>query len=110
MRSMAYAVGQSVEVCLEFDLPPAWGMRHVVATFANGRGDIAELAEVPAAASECVLQEPTHAALRGRAARPGFYELKSLRVEHLLGVAYVDPPRIVFEVRGAPEVVNWRLT
>jgi hypothetical protein len=56
---MAYAVGQTIEVCLEFDLPPARGVRHVVATFANERGDLAELTEVPAEASDCVLQEPT---------------------------------------------------
>ena len=109
VRSMAYAVGQTIEVCLEFDLPPARGLRRVVAAFVNGRGDVAELTEVPAAESECALQEPAHAALRGRAAHPGFYELKSLRVEHLRGVTHVDPPRIGFEVRGAPEVSGWRL-
>ncbi len=38
VRSMAYAVGQTVEVCLEFDLPLAQGVRFVVAPFANERG------------------------------------------------------------------------
>lgn len=110
MRSMAYAVGQTVEVCLEFDLPLAQGVRFVVATFANERGDVAELTEVPAGVSECFLQEPTQTALQGRAARPGLYELKRLRVEHLRGVTFVDPPEICFEVKGTPEVVGWRLS
>ncbi|HEV2742614.1 MAG TPA: hypothetical protein VGV91_05635 [Rubrobacter sp.] len=107
---MAYAVGQTVEVCLEFDLPLARGVRFVVATFVNERGDVAELTEVPAGASECLLQKPTQTALQGRATRPGLYELKRLRVEHLRGVTYVDPPEIGFEVRGTPEVVGWRLS
>ncbi len=107
---MAYAVGQTVEVCLEFDLPLARGVRFVVATFANERGDVTELTEVPAGASECLLQKPTQTALQGRATRPGLYELKRLRVEHLRGVTYVDPPEIGFEVRSTPEVVGWRLS
>ncbi len=106
---MAYAVGQTVEVCLEFDLPPAQGVRRVVATFVNERGDLTELSDVPAEASECVLQEPTQIGLQGRVAYPGFYELRRLRVEHLRGVSQVDPPEIGFEVRGTPEVVGWRL-
>jgi hypothetical protein len=73
---MAYAVGQTVEVCLEFDLLPAQGLRRVVATFANERGDVAELTDVPAGASECVLQETTQVGLQGQAVYPGFYELK----------------------------------
>ncbi len=44
---MAYAVGQTVKVCLEFDLPLTRGVRRVVATFANGHGDVAELIDVP---------------------------------------------------------------
>ena len=68
MRSMSYAVGQTIEMCLEFDLPPARGVRRVVATFANERGDVAELAAVPAEASDCVLQEPTQIGLQ--AGRP----------------------------------------
>ena len=106
---MAYALGQTIEVCLEFDLPPARGVRRVVATFANERGDVAELTDVPAGASECVVQEPTQIGLQGRAAYPGFYELKRLRVEHLRGVTHVEPSEIGFEVRGTPEVVEWRL-
>jgi hypothetical protein len=110
VRSMAYAVGQVVEVCLEFELPPAQGVRFVVATFENERGDVAEMTDVPAGVSECLLQKPTQTALQGRVSRPGLYELKRLRVEHLRGVTYVDPPGIVFEVRSTPEVVGWRLS
>jgi hypothetical protein len=106
---MAYAAGQTIEVCLEFDLPPARGMRRVVATFENERGQLAELTDVPAETSECVVQKPTQVGLQGRAAYPGCYELKGLRVEHLRGVTHVDPPKIAFEVRGTPEVVVWRL-
>ena len=107
---MAYAVGQTVEVCLEFDLPLAQGVRLVVATFENEGGDVAELTDVPASVSECFVQKPTQTALQGRAFHPGLYELKRLRVEHLRGVSYVDPPGIGFEVRGTPEVVGWRLS
>jgi hypothetical protein len=109
---MAYAVGQTVEVCLdclEFDLLPARGIRRVVATFVNGRGDVAELTDVPARMSECVLQEPTQIALQGHAAYPGVYELRRLRVEDLQGVTHVDLSGISFEVRGTPEVVGWPL-
>ena len=109
MPTMAYAPGQTVEVCLEFDLPPARGLRCVVAIFENECGDVMELTDVPASASECVLQKPTQTALRGRADYPGLYELKRLSVEHLSGVTHVDPPGISFEVRGTPEVVGWRL-
>jgi hypothetical protein len=106
---MAYAPGQTVEVCLEFDLPPARGLRCVVAIFENERGDLAELTDVPAGTSECVVQKPTQIGLQGRADYPGFYEMKRLRVEHLQGVTHVEPPEIGFEVRGTPEVVGWRL-
>jgi hypothetical protein len=106
---MAYAVGQTVDVCLEFDLPPARRVRRVVATFVNERGDVAEFTDVPAAASDCVLQEPTQIGLQGRATCAGFYRLERLRVEHLSDITDVDPPRIGFEVRGTPEVVGWRL-
>jgi hypothetical protein len=104
---MAYAVGQTVEVCLEFDLPLARGVRFVVATFANEREDVAELTEVPASVSECFVQKPTQTALQGRVAHSGLYEMKRLRVEHLRGVTYVDPPEIGFEVKGTPEVGGW---
>jgi hypothetical protein len=107
---MAYAVGQTVEVCLEFDLPLAQGVRFVVASFENERGDVAELTDVPASVSECFVQKPTQTALQGRAAHPGLYEMKRLRVEHLRGVTYVDPPGIGFEVRGTLEVVGWRIS
>lgn len=106
---MAYAIGQTIDVCLEFDLPPTRGVRRVVATFANERGDVAEFTDVPAGVSDCVLQEPTQIGLQGRASYPGFYTLKRLRVEHLFGITHVDPPRISFEVNGTPEVVGWRL-
>jgi hypothetical protein len=106
---MAYAVGQTIEVCLEFDLPPARGIRRIVGIFENQRGQLIELSDVPAEASDCVLQEPTQTALQGRAAYPGVYELRRLRVEHLRGVTHVDPPRIGFEVKGTPEVIGWRL-
>lgn len=109
MRSMAYAVGQTVEVCLEFDLPPAQGVRLVVASFANERGDVAELTDMPAGVSECFLQEPRQTSLRGRAVYPGSYELKGLRAEHLRGVTYLEPPGIRFEVKDKPEVIDWRL-
>jgi hypothetical protein len=106
---MAYVVGQTIEVCLEFDLPPARGIRRIVGIFENQRGQLIELSDVPAEASDCVLQEPTQTALQGRAAYPGVYELRRLRVEHLRGVTHVDPPRIGFEVKGTPEVIGWRL-
>jgi hypothetical protein len=99
---MAYAVGQSVEVCLEVDLPPARGVRRVVATFENERGEVAELTDDPGATSECVLQDPTQIGLQGQPDYPGSYELKRLRVEHLRGVTHADPPQIGFEVRGTP--------
>lgn len=109
MRSMAYAVGQTIEVCLEFDLPTTQGIRSVVGTFENQQGQIVELSDVPGRMSECILQEPTQTALQGRAVHPGVYELRQLRVEHLRGVTHVEPPGISFEVRGTPEVVGWRL-
>ena len=109
MRIMAYEVGQTVEVCLEFDPPPARGVRRVVASFVNEHGDVAQFTDVPVEASDCVLQEPTQIGLRGRATCPGFYRLERLRVEHLPGVTHVDPPRIGFKVKATPEVVGWRL-
>ena len=109
MPCMAYGVGQNIEVCIEFDLPPAQGVRLVVATFENERGDVAELTDMPAEESWCFLQRPTQTALRGRAAQPGFYELKRIRVSHLWGVTHVDPPEIGFEVKSTPEVVAWSL-
>lgn len=109
MPGMAYAVGQEVEVCLEFDLPLAQGVRLVIATFVNEHGDIMELTDMPGGVSECFLQKPTQTSLRGWADCPGFYKMERLRVEHLSGVTHMDPPSLSFEVKGTPEVVGWRL-
>ena|SRR5918997_4376087 len=106
---MSYAVGQTVEVCLEFDVPPAQGVRLVVATFANEHGEVAELTNMPAGVSECFWQESRQTSLRGIAASSGFYELERLRVEHLRSVTYLEPPGITFEVKDTPEVVGWKL-
>ncbi len=106
---MAYAVGQTVEVCLDFDLPPARGIRRIVGIFENQRGQVVELSDVPNSMAECVVQEPAQTALQGRVAYPGVYKLRGLRVEHLGGVTHVEPPEISFEARGSPEVVGWHL-
>jgi len=106
---MSYAVGQTVEVCLEFDVPPAQGVCLVVATFANEHGEVAELTNMPAGVSQCFWQEPRQISLQGIAASPGFYELERLRVEHLRSVTHLEPPGISFEVKGTPEVVGWHL-
>lgn len=107
---MAYAVGETIEVCLEFDLPPTRGIRRIVGVFANERGDVVELTDVPARMSECVLQEPSQTALQGRASDPGVYEMRQLKVKHLQGVTHVKPPEISFEVKATtPEVVGWSL-
>jgi hypothetical protein len=106
---MAYAVAQSVEVCLEFDLPPARGIRRIVGIFENHQGQVVELSDVPNRMSECVMQEPAQTALQGRVAYPGVYKLRGLRVEHLGGVTHVEPLEIGFEVRGTPEVMGWCL-
>jgi hypothetical protein len=68
-----------------------------------------ELTDLPAYASDCVLQEPTQIALQGRPSYPGSYTLERLRVEHLSGVTHVDPPKIGFEVKKTPEVMRWHL-
>jgi hypothetical protein len=96
-------------VCLEFDLPPTRGIRRIVGVFANERGEVVELTDVPARMSECVLQEPSQTALQGRAYHPGLYEMRQLKVRHLQGVTHVNPPEISLEVKGTPEVVGWRL-
>ena len=106
---MAYAVGETVEVCLEFDLPPTRGIRRIVGVFANERGDVVELTDVPARMSECVMQEPSQTALQGRVDFPGVYKMRRLEVRHLQGATHVRPPEISFEVKGTPEVVGWRL-
>ena len=106
---MAYALGQTIGVLLEFDVPLAQGVRLVVATFENEHGDVVDLSDMPSGVSECFLQKPRQTSLRGRASRPGSYELRRLRVEHLGGVTHLDPPRMGFEVKDIPEVVRWRL-
>ena len=109
MRSMAYAVGQVVEVCIEFDLPLAQGVRFVVATFENERGDVAELTDVPAGVSECFLQEPTQTALQGRAFHPGLYELRLLKVKDLQGVTHLAPPEVSLEVKDKSDAESRRI-
>lgn len=94
---------------MEFDLPPTRGIRRIVGVFANERGEVVELTDVPARMSECVLQDPSQTALQGRASRPGVYQMRQLKVKHLHGVTYVKPPEISFEVKGTPKVVGWRL-
>lgn len=106
---MFYAVGQTVEVCLDLNLPLSRGIRRVVGVFENEEGQVVELSDVPARMPDCVVQEPTQIALQGRAAHPGVYGLRRLEVEHLLGVTHVSPPEVSFEVRGTPEVVGWRM-
>src|SRR5215213_965716 len=105
---MAYAVGQTVEVRLEFDLPPAGG--------ASRRGHLHQRAR-----GRCGVYRRARRGVGLRLAgahldraagpvnRPGFYRLERLRVEHLPGVTHVDPPRIGFEVKATLEVVGWRL-
>jgi hypothetical protein len=105
---VAYAVGQTIEVCLELDLPPARGIRRVVGVFENRRGQTAELSDVPARSSECVVQEPTQIALQGSAAYPGVYRLRRLEVCHLAGTTHISHPEVGFEIKGTPEVVGWR--
>ena len=52
VRTVAYAVGETIEVCLALNLPPARGIRRVVAVFANEHGEVIELTDVPARVSE----------------------------------------------------------
>jgi hypothetical protein len=113
VRKMAYAVGQTIEVCLKFDLPPTRGIRRVRGIFQNQRGQVVELSDVPARLSECVVQEPRQIALQGRVAHPGEYKLRRLEVAQLLEVTCVNPPEVSFaevsfEVEGAAEDVEWR--
>jgi hypothetical protein len=99
VRTVAYAVEETIEVCLALELPPARGIRRVVAVFANEDGEIIELTDAPASVSECVLQDPSQTALRGRAERPGAYELRLLIVKDLRGVTHLDPPEVRLEVK-----------
>ena len=98
---MTYAVGQTIEVCLDLDLPPTRGIRRIVAVFVNEHEGVIELTDVPARVSECVLQNPSQTALRGRAAHPGVYELRELKVKDLQGVTHVNPPEVSIEVEDA---------
>ncbi len=107
---MTYAVGQTIEVCLDLDLPPTRGIRRIVAVFVNEHEGVIELTDVPARVSECVLQDPSKTALRGRAAHPGVYELRELKVKDLQSVTHVNPPEVSFEVGDTPEVVERRAT
>ena len=105
VRAVAYAVGQTIEVCLVLDLPPARGIRRVEAVLANEDGEVIEFTDVPASVSECVLQDPSQTALRGRAERPGVYELRLLKVKDLQGVTHLAPPEVRLEVKDKPGAV-----
>ena len=99
VQTVAYAVGQTIEVCLALGLPPPRGIRRVEAVLANEDGEVIELTDVPASVSGCVLQDPSQTALRGRAERPGVYELRLLKVKDLRGVTHLDPPEVRLEVK-----------
>jgi hypothetical protein len=100
---VAYAVGQTIEVCLALDLPLAQGIHRVEAVFVNESGEVIELTDVPASAAECVLQDPAQTALRGRADRPGVYRMRLLKVQDLQGVIHMNPPEVCIEVKGTPD-------
>ena len=99
VRTVAYAVGDTIEVCLALGLPPARGIRRVVAVLANERGEVIELTDVPASVSECVLQDPSQTTLRGRAECPGVYEMRLLKVKDLQDVMHLRPPEVSLEVK-----------
>ena len=103
---MTYAVGQTIGVCLSLDLPPTQGTLRIEAVFVNEHGEVIELTDVPAHVSECVLQDPSQTALRGRAAHPGHYQLRLLKVQDLRSVNHVKPPEVSLEVEAALEVVE----
>ena len=90
---------------MALDLPPARGIRRVEAALVNGYGDVIELTDVPARVSECVLQDPSQTALRGRAERPGVYELRLLRVKDLQGVTHLNPPEVYVDVKDKADAV-----
>jgi hypothetical protein len=104
-RTVAYAVGETIELCLALELTPARGIRRIVAVLSNERGEIIELTDVPARVSECVLQDPSQTALRGRAVHPGAYKLRSMKVKDLQGVTYLDPPEVNLEVKDKSDTV-----
>ena len=94
--SKAYAVGQSIQVCLEFDMTPAQGVRFVVATFVNERGDVAELIDIPSGDRSASCRSPSRPACRVE------QPTQALRTEAVTGGAsggwtHVDPPGISFE-------------
>ena len=103
VRTVAYAVGKTIGVCLALDLPPALGIRRVVAVLANEHGEVIELTDVPPRVSECVLQDPSQTALRGCAERPGLYKLRRLKVKDLHDL---NPPEVGLKVEDAPEAVG----
>jgi hypothetical protein len=105
---VAYVVGQTIEVCLDLRLPPSRGIRRIVGVFLNECGEAIELTEVPATASQCVLQDPSQTALQGRVARPDVYELWRLEVQDLRGVTPVNPPEISLAVENTQEAVERR--
>ena len=76
-----------------------------MAVLVNGHGEVIELTDVPASASECVLQDPSQTALRGRADRPGVYELRLLKVKDLHGLTHMNPPDVCVEVKGKADAV-----
>ena len=72
VRNVTYAREQTIEVCVGLALPPTRRIRRIVAVFVDEHGEAIELTDdVPARVSECVLQDPSQSALRGRAAHPG---------------------------------------
>jgi hypothetical protein len=105
VRAVAYAVGETIEVCLALELSPARGIRRVVAVLANGHGEVIQLTDVPTRASECALQDPSQTALWGRAEHPGVYELRLIRVQDLQGVTHMNLPEVCVEVRDKADAV-----
>jgi hypothetical protein len=93
---------------LEFAATAPRGIRRIVAVFVNEHGEAIELTDVPAKASQCVLQDVSQTALQGRASHPGVYELRRLEVKDLLGVTHVNPPELSLEVQDTPEVADRR--
>jgi len=71
VRNVTYAGRQTIEVYVGLALPPTRAIRRIVAVFVDEHGEAIELTDVPARVSECVLQDPSQSALRGRAAHPG---------------------------------------
>jgi len=106
---VTYAVGQTIEVCLDLDLPPTRGICRIVAVFVNEHGEVIELTDVPARVSECVLQDPSQTALRGRAVHPGVYKLRQVKVKDLQGVTHINPPEVSLEVKDKSDAESRRI-